>query len=88
MMHFDHDGRRYYVLMGSDVQNDTTYLELRDVTEASEDEAPELLFGERSDDTGKLSLLSLQHIGSRAPFPVMVPVEVVERFIALMREHL
>lgn len=73
--------------MESDVQNDAMDLERRDVAEAPEDEAPELMFGEDSGDTGVLRLRSQQHIGRRAAEPLLVPV-VAERRIALLREHL
>jgi hypothetical protein len=83
-MTFERDERRYELLKGSDVGNDTVYLELNDITEG---ESKTVLFGEKSGD-GKYRLLSVENPGSPIHRPLLLPLDLVEDFISWMKERL
>jgi len=83
-MAFERDGRRYELLEGSDVRNDTVYLELNDITEG---ESRTVLFGEKSED-GEYRFLSLENLGGPAKQPLFLPLNLVEEFISWMRQRL
>lgn len=76
--------RRYEVVRGGDSVNDTSYIELNDVT----DGAPQtVLFGERSS-SGELLFLSLVHRGPRSTKAVLLPLGLVEDFISMIKAEL
>jgi len=72
------------LLKDSDVINDTTYLELNDITDGH---PKGILFGEKAEN-GELRFLSLQHLGQPAEKVLLIPLPLVEEFISWMKERL
>lgn len=75
-MSVEFDGRRYEVLLGSDVQNDGMYLEMSDVT----DGAPEVvLFAFYSDSDGHMTFSAYRE---------ELPFAAVEWFLSEAKQRL
>jgi hypothetical protein len=83
-MRFEHDGRRYELLRGSNVQNDTMYLELWDVGGRK---PVMVLFGEKHA-SGEIRFLSAAATGFWFRKPILLPLGLVERFIDDLKEML
>lgn len=83
-MNFEHEGRRYQLRFGSDVQNDRTFSELNDV---SARKPITLLYGERDDVGGEIRFLCAES-GWPLRRPIMVPLSLVERFIEELKQTL
>lgn len=83
-MRFEHKNRKYELVKGSDVDKDTMYLELRDITNGK---TKIVLFGEKTSE-GKVNFLSLVNKSSTPEEPIMLPIDLVEKFISLLKEKL
>ena len=80
-MQFEHRNRKYELIKGSDVGNDTMYLELNDITNG---QPQYVLFGEKTSD-GELRFLSLVNKSLSSEEPILLPIDLVENFIQLFR---
>lgn len=92
-MRFERGGRKYELLFGSDIDRDTFFLELRDVTEG--EAGVVVLFGEK-DEEGEYRFLVHGYdalwdeavMGTNSQAPIFLPLELVEDFVAWMKDRL
>lgn len=92
-MKFEREGRKYELILGSDIERDTFYLELRDITGGEAGEV--VLFGEKNEE-GECRFLigdydtlwNKDSMVTSGQAPIFIPLELVEDFVAWMKGRL
>ncbi len=92
-MTFGREGRKYELILGSDIDRDTFFLELRDITEG--EAGVVVLFGEKNAEgeyrflvAGYDALWNVNSMGTNSQAPIFIPLELVEHFVGWMKDRL